>query len=193
MKRRLMMIASAAAAAVVLSGCSLFLYDDESSSTSYQTTVKTEKNRATTTNKIYIVEEDEEYTTTSKKNGSEDIDPDSLERVSVGTTKKKDTDRDIVLTTTTTAKLSEYNTLQLPKNNEYFDITKQYRISKDTELRYGPSDEYTSQVSLRQGDSLSCYGKSGKWYYALYDNNTYGWVHESALEGIAKKTTKKKN
>ena len=220
MKRRIVTLVSAVTAMVMLSGCSLFLYDDESSSTVSTTTAsKTDRNRTTTTNKVYIVEEEEEYTTTTKKNSSEDVNPDALERVSVSTTKKKKgKDDDIVLTTTTTAKLagklklkgkkpllvacdeyrptaklSQYNTLQLPKNDEYFDITKQYRTSKETELRYGPSGEYTSQLSLKQGESLSCYGKSGKWYYALYDNNTYGWVEESALEGIAKKTTTKKN
>ena len=195
-KRRIVTLVSAVTAMVMLSGCSLFLYDDESSSTVSTTTAsKTDRNRATTTNKVYIVEEEEEYTTTTKKNSSEDVNPDALERVSVSTTKKKkkSKDDDIVLTTTTTAKLSQYNTLQLPKSDEYVDITKQYRTSKETELRYGPSGEYTSQLSLKQGESLSCYGKSGKWYYALYDNNTYGWVEESALEGITKKTTTKKN
>lgn len=196
MIKRIIPLLSAVTAAALLSGCSIFLYDDESSAADLTTTAsKTERNRSTTTKKIYIVDDkdDVEYTTTAHKNSSEDIDPDALERVSVATTKKKDKDKDIVLTTTTTAKPSAYNILQLPKSNEYFDITKQYRISKETELRYGPSGDYTSQVSLNPGDSLSCYGKSGKWYYALYDNNTYGWVEESALEGIAKKTTKKKN
>lgn len=191
-KRRIMPLACALCAAVVLSGCSLLLYDDESSSnTLTTTTTQGDRNRTTTTRKIYVVEEEEEYTTTAHKQGSEDVNEDALERVSVSTTKKKK-DSDVTLTTTTTAKISQYNTLQLPKNDEYFDITKQYRISKDTELRYGPSGDYTSIKTLGSGESVSCYGKSGKWYYALYDNNTYGWVEESALEGIAKNTTKKK-
>lgn len=194
MKRRIAALVSITAAAVMLSGCSLFLYDDESSSKTFTTTTsKIDRDRATTTNKIYVVEEEEEYTTTSRRNSSEDVNPDALERVSVSTKKKKKDNDDIVLTTTTTAKLSAYNTLQLPKNDEYYDITKQYRISKDTELRYGPSGDYTSQESLKKGASLSCYGQSGKWYYVLYDNTTYGWVQESALEGITKKNTGKKN
>ncbi|MBQ6676105.1 MAG: SH3 domain-containing protein [Ruminococcus sp.] len=187
---------SALIGAAMLCSCDIPLpFDEESSSEAVlTTTVSTQdRNRTTTTTKSYAIKgEEKEYTTsTRKKTEEEDIDESSMERVSVytkATTGKKE----ISLTTTTTTARSQYNTLQQPKDKEYYQIVKQYRTSKDTPLRFGPSNDYAAQASLPAGTSLSCYGQSGKWYYVLYNNTTYGWVEEGSLEGIAKKTTTKK-
>ena len=196
-KERIQLV-SVIACMAALCSCSIEIppfYSESSSGDEYAvtaTTSRTERDRATTTTKRYVAEGGKEYTTTKRSENAEEIDPDSMDRVSVSVNTRKIEGKDISLTTTTTAKKSEYDTLQKPKNNEYFDITKQYRTSKATQLRFGPSGDYTTQKEMPAGTSLSCYGKSGKWYYALYDNTTYGWVEESALEGIAKKTTTKK-
>lgn len=185
---------SALIGAAVLCSCDIPLpFDEESSSEAVlTTTVSTQdRNRTTTTTKSYAIKgEEKEYTTSARKQ-EEDIDESGMERVSVitkATTEKKD----ISLTTTTTTARSQYNTLQQPKDKEYYQIVKQYRTSKDTPLRFGPSNDYAAQANLPAGTSLSCYGQSGKWYYVLYNNTTYGWVEEGSLEGIAKKTTTKK-
>ena len=185
---------SALIGAAMLCSCDIPLpFDEESSSEAVlTTTVSTQdRNRTTTTTKSYAIKgEEKEYTTSARKQ-EEDIDESGMERVSVitkATTEKKD----ISLTTTTTTARSQYNTLQQPKDKEYYQIVKQYRTSKDTPLRFGPSNDYAAQANLPAGTSLSCYGQSGKWYYVLYNNTTYGWVEEGSLEGIAKKTTTKK-
>ena len=191
--KRIGLAALLAAAVLTLCSCTFYIpfIDDESSSeTTVTTTSKTERSRATTSKRSYVVEEDQEYTTTTRPSSGEDVDPDSFDRVSVSTTTKKHAD--ISLTTTTTTTRSQYNTLQKPKSDQYYDITKQYRTSKETQLRFGPSKDYSAQLSLSAGSSLSCYGQSGKWYYVLYDNTTYGWVDEASLEGFDKKTTTKK-
>ena len=186
---------SALIGAAMLCSCDIPLpFDEESSSEAVlTTTVSTQdRNRTTTTTKSYAIKgEEKEYTTSARKQAEEDIDESGMERVSVitkATTEKKD----ISLTTTTTTARSQYNTLQQPKDKEYYQIVKQYRTSKDTPLRFGPSNDYAAQANLPAGTSLSCYGQSGKWYYVLYNNTTYGWVEEGSLEGIAKKTTTKK-
>lgn len=191
MIKRIAPLVIAAVIGASLCGCSFeipLLWEEDSSEAVTTTTSKTERTRSTTTKKVYIVKDDTEYTTTAARKG-EEVDPDSMDRVSVTGTTRKKTEANVSLTTTTTTEKTQYNTLQLPKSGEYFDIAKQYRTAKETAMRFGPSNEYTSVVSLSAGASLSCYGKSGKWYYVLYDNTTYGWVEEASLEGFAKKTT----
>lgn len=188
-----------AASAVMMTGCGvvdkvdeLLGFEDDPKATTTISIATTARNRETTTTRIYTVENEKEYTTTTERDDG--FDPDELDRADVTTYERKK-NGDIKLNTTTTTKKTNYDVLQMPAGDEYFEITKSYQTKEKTELKYGPSKQYNSQFGIKAGTPLLCMGQSGDWYYVCFDNTTYGWVNKSAVEDYTKKatTTKKKS
>lgn len=149
----------------------------------------TERNRVTTTTRNYSVSGERKKNTTTTR-AEDNFDPDNLSRVSISEiSTTRISGSKLTTTTTTTTTRSAYNILQSPKSDEYFNIAKAYRTKTETDLRYGPSDEYSKIQVLPKEASFSALAQSGQWYYVQIDGSTNGWIKASDVETLTKTTT----
>lgn len=156
------------------------------------TATTAERVRVTTTTRDYSVKGERKANTTTTAH-RDDFDPEKLSRVPItsGSTTKMSNEK-IKTTTTTTTTRSAFNILQSPKSDEYFTIAKGLRTSKEADVRYGPSTEYSKIKTIPAGTGFSALAQSGKWYYIAVNGSEYGWIDSSSVESAPKTTTTKK-